>query len=155
VAELIANLGGAFSTRTELNLTPLLNESLDVLMKEERFTDAERVDLCVIRHAWGNWLAFAAQNPAHSLWPYNFHRRSGGPIEHSFDVPKDLIEALMLGEGACPWCGKDASKPKRFVPRGFRWHRQCMALAYARDAINLGCPEQRQWGASIFAEADQ
>lgn len=131
-------------THGEFYFTPFLNAALGPLMKDgDRCTNSQRVDFYVMRNAWGNWC------------PYAVKLADGDP--HAQELPmgeedKPMLEELLFGVGGCPLCGEKAGE--KWFPKGFRWHRRCMGLAFARDAERLGSPKQKAWGSDVMAGGD-
>lgn len=120
--------------------TPILNAALSRSMKNSRFNDTERVDMCLIRSSWGNWYPYAVVV-------------EGSRTERQMDsqgLPP--LDDLLFGNGPCPLCGTSVGRGTH-LPKGFRWHRKCIALAYARDAARLGNDTQKKWAAEVLGES--
>jgi hypothetical protein len=120
----------------EETLTPVLNAALSYFMKDSSFRDADRVNLCMMRFAWGNWSHYAL--------------KSAEPSPQILDEDIPHFTYLLFGAGPCLLCGK-AAKKQDCLPNGFRLHRLCIARAYARDAAIFGNDDQKQWAAEILA----
>jgi hypothetical protein len=117
--------------------TPVLNAALDVLMGRPSLTTKEKVHLWVLRKSWGNWYPYAVKGAPGMALP-------------TTETDRPMLDDLLFG-GACPFCGKQAGDQIAF-PKGFRWHRECLGRAYARDAARLGDDHQKKWASEIFAE---
>jgi len=123
----------------------LLNAALIKACRNSAFTDTEHLYLYLLRASWGNWYSYAVHPVVSEGTPLSveeeemMHKRLGG----------DLRDMIFFSPGPCPWCGK-LSGPQRALPQGFRWHRNCLANAYAHDAARFGNEEQRQWAEQIF-----
>jgi hypothetical protein len=125
---------------SELALTPLLNHAIERAWRPDmERPDTDRVEMVYIRHSWGVW------------WPYAVQLKEKPP---RLDSPREDMETLMIllfgPPLLCPLCGKQLRHPEIF---GSRWHRHCLAVAYARDAVRFGDDEQQKWGRSILGEA--
>jgi len=123
--------------------TPRLNAALEIVIaKEEAAVEShdrmmERMWAWITRHAWGNWCSYAISRDAPPL---------GSPSETEGE-----IRQLVFGAGPCPFC-KRSAKPQVGIPAGWRWHRSCMALAYACEAVQYGTPREQEWGRKVIEE---
>jgi len=132
--------------RTLRPLTPTLKLALEVLGRDESLPVTTRVLFSLWSLSWGNWSAYAVRS--RPMWPM--------PPE----VPEDLrpmlhdtIRFLILGAGRCPGCSQMASRrSRRNIHPQFRWHVNCLAKAFATDAIAMSQDaEVRLWARDVLA----
>jgi len=117
----------------------VLNLAFDLAMMDLNLNDMERVELCILRQSWGNWYPYAVLN---TTTPTERLERMNMPPEIRTDVHN-----LLRGQGPCPLCKKSAAaEPHRI----FRWHRRCVAMAFAKEAAELGNDEQQKWAAEVI-----
>lgn len=130
-------------------LTAILNTALELLMKDDSLKDTTRLLFCVWRSSWGNWSAYAIESQNRGL----------GTMPD--DIPEDLrpmlrdtVRLMILGPGKCPGCGKmPSNRSRRDIHRQFRWHVNCLAKAFATDAIAISRdPEVERWARDVLAD---
>ena len=130
-------------------ITPLLNAALDAAIKT--FVGARVVEhlpvgdkdvalLWMIRYAWGHWRDYAISRND----PY-FSRVK----ENEEAAPADILHAMLFGDHECWFCGKMAERDDRYLP-DFCWHRHCLLIAYAQDAVLFGGQEEIDWGSNVL-----
>jgi hypothetical protein len=121
-------------------LTACLNDGLEEVMRDPGSTDLERVDAWTMRNAWGNWNAYAVRGP----------RNPSNPPPDLVPIINRMGDFILRGPGPCFLCEKPVAASEH-VPKGWRWHRQCIAIALARDAVEYGSASQRHWGSEVLA----
>jgi hypothetical protein len=118
--------------------TPRLNAALEIVMRHgEGFSEFERMWAWMARHSWGNWCSYAI-------------KRDPPPLELPAE-PDDRVKLFAFGSGVCEFCKRNA-KQQVGIPKGWRWHRDCMALAYAHEAVQYGNAQEREWGRTVITE---
>ncbi|MFN7996944.1 MAG: hypothetical protein U0Q18_25240, partial [Bryobacteraceae bacterium] len=115
-------------------ITQILNAALASAMRNELLSNRDRVCLFAVRSSWGEWRAEIADNEK---------RRLALPDRRLPD-PEKLLHELLFGASPCPFCNETAN-PDLALIAGCRWHRHCVALVYASEAITYGNEEQRAW----------
>ena len=130
-------------------ITPLLNAALDAAIQtfigakvKEHLPvcDKDVLSLILIRKAWGNWCDYAISRNE----PY-FSRVK----ENEEDAPADVLHGMLFGDHECLFCGKMAERDDGYLP-DFCWHRHCLLIAYARDAVLFGGQEEIDWGSNVL-----
>jgi len=123
----------------EAGFTPFLNAGLTLAMNNAQFEDKERVHIWLLRNSWGNWSSYAVE-------------KDGMEVAVTDENDHEMVNLLLFGVGACPFCGEVASGETSLLPKGFRWHRACLGRAYAGDALRFGGEMSKKWGAELLAE---
>ena len=130
-------------------ITPLLNAAFDAAIKSfvgarvvehQSAADRDVLMLWMVRYAWGHWRDYATSRKD----PY-FSRVK----ENEEDAPADMLHAMLFGDHECWFCGKMAERDERLLS-DFCWHRHCLLIAYARDAVLFGGQEEIEWGADVL-----
>lgn len=116
-------------------LTPRLNAALEMVMHDKRADERVRVWAAIARTSWGNWCPYACQRPV-------------PPIELPAQAESE-IRAFAFGAGPCPFCRRSV-KPDPDLPRNWRWHDRCMAVAYAEDAARYGSAREQEWARGVL-----
>ena len=123
----------------------LLNAALVKASRNPAFTVKDRLYLYTLRASWGNWYPYAVE-------PVVSEGRLLSVEEEEMErnaIGCDLRDMILFSPGPCPWC-ENPTTTQTALPPAFRWHRKCLANAYAHDAARLGNEEQREWAAQIF-----
>jgi hypothetical protein len=127
-------------------VTPLLNAALEAAIGRTHIAavtsgnedlDKQAAILMMIRHAWGNWCDLAVSRDEHY-----FSR-----VKES-EVPSDILHGLLFGDHECWYCGKMAERDMALPD--FCWHRHCLLIAYARDAVLFGGQAEIDWGSDVL-----
>lgn len=127
--------------RREVALTVRLNFAMAMLSTNLDAPDTVRLYAYLVMHSWGNWSGHAIQGLKRRNHDHQLPRR---------ESPQS-VWALVAGYGPCPFCQEwtDGSTID-CLPANWRWHINCMAQAYAADAIDLGDADERAWGISVL-----
>jgi hypothetical protein len=140
VQRVIGNKPPVFGNETEMILTAVLNAALKRTLRDTCWSDTERIELYLLLHSWGAWYPYAVK------FEDSVYNRLDSPYEDP-----EAAHSLLFGNGNCPLCLRRAREGE-FSFR-CRWHRNCIAIAYARDAVRFGDEQQKEWGRSVLGEA--
>ena len=122
-------------------ITPLLNAALDAALKPfvgQPDGAKHGLMLWMIRNAWGHWhdYAISAKDPYFSR------------VKAS-EVPPDVLHEMLFSYDECFFCGKMAERDDPYLP-DFSWHKHCLLIAFARDAVLFGGQDAIKWGADVL-----
>jgi hypothetical protein len=118
----IGNKPPVFGNETDMILTAVLNAALKWTLRDTSRPEVERLELYLLLHSWGAWFYYAVK------FEDSVHNQLDSPYEDH-----ETAHSLLFGEGNCPLCLR-RSREGQFSFR-CRWHRNCLAIAYARDAV--------------------